>query len=135
MLVDEAEGGRVDGDGEPASGRGEDAALRVDDLPAWGGEVDQAEGLALRGRREMRPANDLQGPQAQRKQSKEPDRGEPDDADADEEAGAAVEVRSRDRNGANAEAPRNADRAPTGGMGNEVAQTGAVVVSWLSMPG
>jgi hypothetical protein len=122
VLIDQAEDGRVDRDGEPACGSRENASFGIDDLPARRREVDEAKGLPLCRRREVRPAHDLKRPQTQRKETEKRDRDEPDDAYADEEACAAVEIRGRDRDGAHAEAPRNADGAPTGRMGDEVAQ-------------
>ena len=64
VVVDDAEDGGVDRDAEPASCSGEDAALRVDDLATRGGQVDQPERLLLGRRGEMRPAHDLQRPEA-----------------------------------------------------------------------
>ena len=123
MLVDHAEHRRVDRDGKPAVRSRQNAALRIDDLTARGGKVDQAVGLALSREREMRPPHDLERPQAQGEQPEEAEGGKPDDPDAKEEAGAAVKVGGGDRNRSHAETPRNADSAPAAPrLRNEVAQ-------------
>jgi len=64
VIVDDSEDGGVDRNAETAAGSGEDAALRVDDLAARGGQVDQPERLLLSRRSEMRPAYDLKRPEA-----------------------------------------------------------------------
>src|SRR5205085_211344 len=98
-------------------------ALGVDDLPSRGRQVDEPECLALRREGEVRPADDLQRPEAEGQEAEEGDRGEPDDPDADEEACAAVEVRGGDGNRADAETARDTDAAPAApGVRDEIAQ-------------
>jgi hypothetical protein len=71
----------------------------------------------------VRALDDLQRPEAQRKQPKEADRCQSDDPDAEKKAGAAVEVSGRDRDRAYAETPRDANAAAAArGVGDEVAQ-------------
>ena len=123
VLVDQTENRGVDGDGEPAARPRQDPAFRVDDLTAWGGKIDQPEGLALGCQREVRPPHDLERPEPQRQQPEQAERDEPDHPDAEEEAAAAVEVRGGDRDRSHPEPPRNADAAPaTPWLRDEIAQ-------------
>jgi len=123
VLVDQAEDRGVDRHCEPTTRSGQDAALRIDDLTAWRGEVDEPERLPLCRKREMRPAYDLERPEAECQQPEEAERDEPDHPDAEEEAGASMEVRRSDRNRAHAETPRDADTAPAAPrLRDEVAQ-------------
>lgn len=71
----------------------------------------------------MRPAYDLERPEAQRQQPEEAERGEADNPDAEEKARAAVEVGGGDGNRSHAETPRNADAAAAAPrLRDEVAQ-------------
>ena len=123
VPVDLTECGGVDRDGEAAARPGQQSALRVDDLASRCRQVDEPECLALRREGEVRPADDLQRPEAERQEAEEGDRGEPDDPDADEEARAAVEVCGSDGNRADAETARDTDAATAApGVRDEIAQ-------------
>jgi hypothetical protein len=122
VAVDQAEHGRVDGDGQAAGRAREQPSLRVDDLAARRRQLDRPERLLLRGRREVRPLQDLQRPEPERQESEEEERGEADDADPEIEAAAAVEVADDDRDRPQAEPSGNPDAAPAGWLRDEVAQ-------------
>ena len=125
VLVDQPEDRGVDGHSEPTARSREYAAFRIDDLTAWRRQVDEPERLPLRREREMRPAYDLERPEAERQQPEQSDCGETDYPDTNEEPGAPMEVRRGDRNRAHAETPREADAAPAAPwMRDEVAQRG-----------
>ena len=121
VLVDQAEDGRVDGDGEATLGAREQVPPVVDDRPARRRQVDEAEGLLLRRRDVRRAADDLQRPQPQREQPEERGGHEADDPDAQVKAAAAVKFADDDGDRAQAEAARDA-HAPRGParLGSEI---------------